>query len=75
MSAARASGSGRSVADDAEVAVFTVTNSTFSYWGAYASNVLHGDNHTQVWAPDLHSRAVDGGRPWQHDPLWNVLPV
>ena len=52
-----------------------LSNSTFSYWGAYVSNVLHGDNHRQVWAPSLHSRAVNGGQPWQHDPRWTKLPI
>ena len=51
-----------------------ITNSTFSYWGAYASSVLHADP-VEVWAPDLHSRGVRGGRPWQHDPRWHALPV
>lgn len=50
-----------------------ITNSTFSYWGAYVSNVIHADNHGQVVAPWFHSRGVDGGRAWQLDPLWNVV--
>lgn len=50
-----------------------ITNSTFSYWGAYVSNVIHADNHGQVVAPWFHSRDVDGGRAWQLDPLWNVV--
>jgi hypothetical protein len=52
-----------------------ITNSTFSYWAAYASNVLHRDNRAQVWAPALHSRAIRGGRPWQHDPGWRTVAV
>ncbi|UZJ24962.1 alpha-1,2-fucosyltransferase [Rhodococcus antarcticus] len=52
-----------------------ITNSTFAYWGAYTSNVLHGDNHSLVIAPRLHSRDVDDGKPWQHDPLWLTVAV
>lgn len=51
-----------------------LTNSTFSYWGGYLSNARHG-NHGQVWVPDLHSRGVCGGRPWQHDPRWRAVAV
>lgn len=52
-----------------------IANSTFSYWGAYVSDVLHGDGGAHVWAPDLHSRSVRDGRPWQHDPRWHAVPV
>ena len=52
-----------------------LSNSTFSYWAAYVSNVLHGDNHHQVWVPCFHSRAINEGRPWQHDPRWRSLSV
>lgn len=50
-----------------------VTNSTFSYWAAYVSNVLHGDNHEQIIAPWFHSRGVLYGRAWQLDPRWNIV--
>jgi hypothetical protein len=50
-----------------------LANSTFSYWGAYVSNVVHGDNHQQVWAPWFHRRDIDGGRAWQLDPQWSVV--
>lgn len=51
-----------------------ITNSTFSYWAAYVGAELHGPGH-RVWAPDFHSRDVDAGRPWQHDPRWVTFPV
>ena len=38
-----------------------ITNSTFSYWGAYVSNVRYGDNHGLVYAPWFHRRDIDGG--------------
>jgi hypothetical protein len=66
------------VGDFAEVAsarTLVLTNSTFSYWAGYTSQVLHGPEHGGVWVPDLHQRDVDGGRPWQHDPQWRALPV
>jgi hypothetical protein len=50
-----------------------LTNSTFSYWGAYVSNVVHGDNHQQVWAPWFHRRDIHDGRAWQLDPRWSVV--
>lgn len=50
-----------------------ITNSTFSYWGAYVSTVIHGDNQDQVWAPRFFARAHDGGRPWQLDDRWSVV--
>ncbi len=50
-----------------------LANSTFSYWSAHVSNVLHGDNHAQVWAPWFHRRDIDGGRAWHLDPRWSVV--
>jgi hypothetical protein len=50
-----------------------LTNSTFSYWGAHVSNVVHGDNHAQVRAPWFHRRDIDGGRAWHLDPRWSVV--
>jgi hypothetical protein len=50
-----------------------LANSTFSYWGAYVSNVLHGDNHAQVWAPWFHRRDIREGRAWHLDPRWSVV--
>jgi hypothetical protein len=48
-----------------------LANSTFSYWGAYLSDVIHGQ--ADVWAPDLHSRAAMAGRAWQHAPWWTTV--
>ena len=59
----------------ARSARLVITNSTFSYWAAYVSKVLHGDRQLGVWAPDFHSRAMNGGRPWQHDPGWHAVDV
>lgn len=50
-----------------------ITNSTFSYWGAYLSTALHGDNHHQVWAPRFHARHIDQGRAYQLDPRWSIV--
>jgi hypothetical protein len=50
-----------------------LANSTFSYWGAHVSNVVHADNHAQVWAPWFHRRDIDGGRAWHLDPRWSVV--
>jgi hypothetical protein len=50
-----------------------LANSTFSYWGAYVSNVVHADNHAQVWAPWFHRRDIHGGRAWHLDPRWSVV--
>lgn len=48
------------------------TNSTFSYWGGYVSNVLHGaDSH--VTMPAFHARQRNGGRAYQLDPTWDIV--
>lgn len=50
-----------------------ITNSTFSYWAAHVGNVLHGDNHAQVWAPRFFDRTQNGGRSWLLDERWSVV--
>jgi len=50
-----------------------LANSTFSYWGAYVGNVVHGDNHAQVWAPWFHRRDIQSGAAWHLDPRWSVV--
>lgn len=50
-----------------------LTNSTFSYWGAYISNVLHRDNHAHVHAPWFHARTIADGRAYQLDPRWTII--
>ena len=50
-----------------------ITNSTFSYWAAHVSNVVHQDNHSQVWAPRFFDRSQNGGRSWLLDERWSVL--
>lgn len=52
-----------------------LTNSTFSYWAAYLSNVRHGNNYAMVWAPEFHRRGINGGRAFQLDPRWSVVPA
>lgn len=49
-----------------------ITNSSFSYWGAYISEVRSG-RPPSVWAPRLHRRDINGGRAWQLHPSWNVV--
>jgi hypothetical protein len=48
------------------------TNSTFSYWGGYVSNTLHGAA-SHVIAPRFHARDVNGGNAYQLDPVWHVI--
>lgn len=50
-----------------------LTNSTFSYWGAYLSNGVYGDNHALVWAPAFHRRGINGDKAFQLDPRWSVV--
>lgn len=50
-----------------------LTNTTFGYWGAYISNVIHSDNHAKVTAPDFFDRSLNSGRPWQLDPRWTLI--
>jgi hypothetical protein len=67
-----------SLGDFVEVAAartLVLTNSTFSYWAGYTSDVLHGDDHLGTWVPDLHQRGINGDHAWQHDPQWRVLDV
>lgn len=52
-----------------------LANSSFSYWGAYLSNVRHQDNHALVVSPWFHARLADG-TPYgaiQLDPRWTVV--
>ncbi|GGF51813.1 hypothetical protein GCM10011519_27300 [Marmoricola endophyticus] len=49
-----------------------ITNSSFSYWGAYVSGVRSG-RPASVWAPRLHRRDINGGRAWQLHPAWQVV--
>lgn len=50
-----------------------ITNSTFSYWGAYISNVLMTDNHAQVIAPRFFDRSQNGGKSWMLDTRWSIV--
>lgn len=50
-----------------------ISNSTFSYWAAHVGNVLHGDNHAQVWAPRFFDRTQNEGRSWLLDERWSVI--
>lgn len=71
-------GAGTSAAEDfRDLAVarrLVLSNSTYSYWAGYVSNVLHeGNNNSEVWAPLFHMR---GGRDWRSrhlDPTWRVV--
>lgn len=48
-------------------------NSTFSYWGGYISNTIHGDNHAFTIAPRFHARGLHSGVAWQLDPKWSIV--
>jgi hypothetical protein len=48
------------------------TNSTFSYWAGYVSNVLYGPS-SQVVMPWFHARHMDQGRAYQLDPEWTII--
>lgn len=50
-----------------------ITNSTFSYWAAHVGNILHGDNHAEVWAPRFFDRTQNEGRSWLLDERWSVI--
>lgn len=50
-----------------------LANSTFSYWGAYVSNVRYGDNFELTWAPEFHRRDINDGKAYQLDPRWSVI--
>lgn len=55
--------------------VLVLPNSTFSFWAAYISNVVHEHNHASVWAPRFFGRGLysGDGSAWQLDPWWNVI--
>jgi hypothetical protein len=48
------------------------TNSTFSYWGGFIGDVMHGANR-QVIAPAFFNRLENHGRAWLLDPAWTEL--
>ena len=47
-----------------------ITNSTFSYWGAYLSNAVHG-RHSSTWAPRFFRRT--GAPTTDLDPRWTIV--
>lgn len=49
-----------------------LANSTFSYWGGYASAWRSG-RPEQVVAPWFHVRTDLGGAAWQLDPRWSIV--
>ncbi|WP_245306685.1 alpha-1,2-fucosyltransferase [Acidipropionibacterium timonense] len=49
-----------------------LANSTFSYWGAYISNILHS-NFDTVIAPRFHSRKSASTSAGQLDPRWTII--
>lgn len=50
-----------------------LSNSTFSYWGGYVSDVLHPDSEGMVLAPRFHRRDIRAGRAWQLNPSWTIV--
>lgn len=59
----------------ASSARLVLSNSTFSYWGAYLASIVHAGTPSgaRVVAPAFHRRDLDGGRAWQLDPRWTAL--
>lgn len=49
-----------------------LANSTFSYWGGYAS-AWHFGKPDQVVAPWFHVRTDRAGAAWQLDPRWSIV--
>jgi hypothetical protein len=47
------------------------TNSTFSYWAAYVSDVIHED--AQILMPRFHGRMATGTDAHQLDPRWTAI--
>lgn len=50
-----------------------LANSTFSQWGGFLSNAVHGDNRAQVWVPDFYERGINDDRPYQVNPRWSRI--
>ncbi len=50
-----------------------ITNSTFSLWAAAVSNVVHGDNHAQIWIPAFFQSSYGPGRCYEYDQSWSVV--
>lgn len=48
------------------------TNSSFTYWAGYVSNVRYPDA-SQVVMPDFHARHLNQGHAYQLDPTWLVV--
>lgn len=50
-----------------------ITNSTFSYWGALLSNLLHPGSEADIWAPRFFDRTRHGGRSPLLDERWSII--
>ena len=48
------------------------TNSTFTYWAGFVSNVLYGEE-SHVVMPDFFNRLRENGRPFALDPSWDIV--
>lgn len=64
----------RNMLDVASSRRLVMTNSTFSYWCGYMSNVIYENNHAEIWAPKFFAR-FDGtdGMSKQLDPRWSIV--
>ena len=60
-------------ADLARASRLIITNSTFSYWGAFLSGVRHSGNQADIVAPHFHRRDINGGLAWHLDPRWTII--
>ena len=49
-----------------------ITNSTFSLWGAYVAQAIHGES-SRIWAPAFFDSTYPVGRCYEYDQDWNFI--